>query len=339
MAHARNRIFEALHYQETGKGNVRCTLCPHMCVLEQGQTGLCRARTNKDGVLVSDNYGVVTSLCADPIEKKPLYHFFPGRSILSVGSFGCNFRCGWCQNASISQHGLIHFASLPYTAPSQLVKAAEKGLGLAYTYNEPVVYFEFMKDMAELVCEAGMKNVMVTNAHINKKPLNELLPMLHAVNADLKSFSTEFYRHHAGGSLTAVKNSLKAISGRGIHLELTLLVIPGLNDDKELFAEMTDWISSELGPKTVLHLSRYFPVGKMRQPPTPHDLLKEFHEIAKKRLSYVYLGNLPDQRETSSTFCPKCGKLVIERKGYYTDTAGIDANGSCIHCRENICVR
>lgn len=339
MAHERNSIFEARHYQETSHGKVRCSLCPHMCVIEQAQTSLCRARTNKDGVLVADNYGVVTSLCADPIEKKPLYHFFPGRSILSVGSFGCNFRCGWCQNASISQRGLTQFSSLPYTEPSQVVKAAKRGLGLAYTYNEPIVYFEFMKDMAELVCEAGMKNVMVTNAHINQKPLEELLPLLHAVNADLKSFSPDFYRHHAGGSLTAVKNSLKAIAWRGIHLELTMLVIPGLNDDRNLFAEMVDWISGELGPKTVLHLSRYFPVGTMRQPPTPLDLLKEFHELAKNKLSFVYLGNVPGQRETLSTFCPKCGELVIERRGYSTDTTGIDKSGCCTHCHENICVR
>jgi pyruvate formate lyase activating enzyme len=330
---------EARHYRKSSQAEVQCALCPHMCVLAKDETGLCHARTNRHGVLYTDNYGVVTSLCADPIEKKPLYHFFPGRNILSVGSFGCNFRCGWCQNASISQHGPEHFASLPYTSPRDVVNATGQGLGLAYTYNEPTVFFEFMKDMAVLAHDAGLKNVMVTNAHINKKPLEELLPLLHAVNADLKSFSPEFYRHHAGGSLRSVKNSLKTIAARGIHLELTMLVIPGLNDNKLLFTEMTDWIASELGPKTVLHLSRYFPAGKMRQPPTPIDLLIEFHEIAKNKLSFVYLGNVPGQHETSSTFCPNCGWLVIERRGYSTDIAGIDESGCCMHCHENICVR
>ncbi len=333
-------MYEAKHYHKTAEGLIRCGLCPHECLLREGEVGLCRARKHVDGMLVSENYGKLTALHLDPIEKKPLYHYFPGRQILSVGSFGCNFRCGWCQNASISQPGHNQYRSLPVTAPTSVVEKAidSKSFGIAYTYNEPVVYFEYMLDIAERAFEAGLKNVMVTNAHINPKPLSELLPLLHAVNADLKSFDAGFYKKRAGGNIEAVKKSLITMARRGIHLELTMLVIPGFNDDKEMFKNLTIWVADKLGRRTILHLSRYFPALKVLQPSTPVELLEDFYEIAKMQLPHVYLGNVQGIPKASSTRCQTCGSLVIERLAYRINTLGMDEHGRCMHCKEQICI-
>lgn len=334
-------MVEAKHYNKNADGLIRCELCPHQCKLHDGETGLCGVRKHVNGNLVAENYGKITALHLDPIEKKPLYHYFPGRQILSVGSFGCNFRCGWCQNASISQPDSKQYRSLPVTLPELVVQTAvdSKSFGIAYTYNEPVVYFEYMLDIAKKAIKAGLKNVMVTNAHINPRPLAELLPLLHAVNADLKSFDAGFYKRRAGGNLETVKKSLITMASQGIHLELTMLVIPGFNDDKEMFKNLTTWVADMLSPRTVLHLSRYFPALQMRQPPTPLELLEGFYEIAKKQLPYVYLGNVQGRPEASSTRCQKCGSSVIERTAYYTNALGIDEYGCCMHCNEQICIR
>ena len=260
-----------------------------------GETGICNARRNHAGVLVSMNYGKVTSLHLDPIEKKPLVHFFPGSRILSAGSFGCNLRCHWCQNAGISQARAHHFSELPLTAPEQLAGSVRKrgSIGLAYTYNEPVIWFEYMLETAALIHDMGKKNVMVTNGYINPGPLKRLLTLIDAFNVDLKAFNDDVYRFHTGGRLEAVKNTLKTIALSGKHLEITFLVVPRVNDSLEDFEAMVHWIRSELGREQVLHISRYFPAWHYEQAPTSLELMEKMLKIASGQLDHVYPGNAP----------------------------------------------
>lgn len=329
---------EASFYTTLEDLQVRCGLCPHRCLLEPGETGICLARTNQEGELVADNYGKVTSLHADPIEKKPLYHFFPGSQILSAGSYGCNLKCTWCQNAGISQSGNGHFASLPVTYPEEILASLERFpvTGVAYTYNEPVVWFEYMRDVARLVQAAGRKNVMVSNGYINTEPLEELLELVDAFNIDLKAFSGTFYRRHTGGGLEPVQNTLKAIRRKGLHLEITFLVVRGLNDDAATIREMLKWISGELGGKTVLHISRYFPAFRLHHPATPLAVMKEFYSMATESLPFTYLGNAPQLAGTSDTRCPACGNLVVERRAYQVSVKALDRMGRCTHCLEQL---
>ncbi len=322
------------------KGEAECLLCPHLCRMPPGHTGKCGVRRHINGQLFSLNYGLISALCTDPIEKKSLYHFFPGHQILSVGSFGCNFRCGWCQNATISQCCPDDFGRPEPTPPGVLLESAGKsgGIGLAYTYNEPTVWFEYMLDSARQINDRGMKNVVVSNGYINREPLEELMEVVHAFNIDLKAFDRSFYRRETGGKLQPVKESLKAISRKGIHLEITYLVIPGLNHDALAFEGMIEWIQQELGPETILHLSRYFPARKMQQPPTPAETMQELYHTARQRLPYVYLGNMPASQGGTATRCPDCEQLVIERTGYRVSKLGMDASGKCTGCSKSICI-
>ncbi len=293
---------EARYYSIQQNEKVRCGLCPHQCSLAPGETGLCRVRKNAGGQLVSLAYGRLSGLHMDPIEKKPLYRFFPGSRILSVGSYGCNFRCPWCQNASVSQctpgNGTAESGSVSaddaLTEPADILAMARKqqSIGVAYTYNEPTVWFEYMMDIALLIRRAGMQNVVVSNGYINPDPLNELLEVTDAFNIDLKSFDPGFYAQYTNGRLQPVSDTLKAIAGKGRHLEITFLVIPGLNDDLAQFRDMTRWIAGHLGNHTVLHINRYFPAWHFSNPPTPADTLRNMKTIAGKYLTHIYLGNI-----------------------------------------------
>jgi len=331
---------EARFYKRYDDGKVRCQLCPNDCLLGAGETGLCGARKNILGKLISENYGKITALHLDPIEKKPLYHFFPGTQILSAGSFGCNFKCAWCQNCDISQADSSRFAHLSNSSPQNLFQAAFQslGIGLAYTYNEPTVWFEFMFDTARLIAEAGMKNVVVSNGYITTEPLGQLLYVAHAFNTDLKGFNDDFYRIHSGGSLSAVKKTLIAIARSGRHQEVTFLAIPGLNDDPQQFLEMVHWIHDELGPDTPLHLSRYFPAWKMHELPTPVSLLRQFYDTARQYLQYVYIGNVSGHPELCATRCPGCSTLMAERYGYLVRLHQTDTEGRCSQCGEKVFV-
>ena len=290
------KMTEARFYLPEGPRQLRCKLCPHECLLDDGERGLCRVRRHEKGMLVAASYGRVMGLHLDPIEKKPLHRFFPGSLILSVGSHGCNFCCPWCQNAHISQRGV---EGLPEPCrPHEIVDAAlasrKRGnIGVAYTYNEPTMFYEFMLDTARGVEEAGMKNAMVTNGYIQQEPLRELLKVMHAFNVDLKAFSDPFYRKYCGGSLQPVLDSLKAISDQGRHLEITFLVITGLNDELTSFQEMLQWIGRELDTGVVLHINRYYPSWQWDAPPTPRDLLERMAMMARDQLAHVRLGNLP----------------------------------------------
>ena len=271
---------------------MRCDLCPHRCELQPGQTGLCHARANRAHALTSLSYGRLTSLALDPIEKKPLARFRPGSLILSAGSFGCNMRCPFCQNSDISFAGesADTFAMSPETLVAKAVALIPEGnIGLAYTYNEPFVNFEYMRDCAVLARQVGLVNVAVTNGMVCAEPLRAMLPNLHAMNIDLKSFTEEGYRR-LGGDLTTVKATISA-SRAACHVEVTTLIVPGLNDDEGTFQSEVEWLAA-LDHELPLHITRFFPRYRMTdRPPTPLATLQRFAEIARSRLRYVYLGN------------------------------------------------
>lgn len=324
---------EALFYIPLIDGSVQCTLCPHLCVLKEGKTGVCRVRTNTDGKLMTEVYGYVSSFNLDPIEKKPFYHFHPGSLILSIGTYGCNLRCFFCQNCTISQTAANPELPRAYFTPEQIVDKALNqpgNIGIAFTYNEPVVWFEYMYEIAKLAKKAGLVTVMVTNGYINKEPLKALLEYIDAFSIDLKAFSEDFYSKVTTSKLEPVKETLKQIRNAGKHIEIVNLLIPGLNDDENTFASMVRWIRDEIGKETVLHISRYFPNYKMVTEATPVSLIRTAKRIAEKELDYVYTGNI--YAESNETRCKKCNNLLISRYLYTTNIVGLDNTGKCNAC-------
>lgn len=273
----------------------KCSICPHACLLDEGQVGICRARYAKDGEVVCGNYGRISSFALDPIEKKPLARFFPGTYVLSFGSYGCNLRCPFCQNASIATASADE-VEWHYLTPKMLVDTAlnlhDKGcIGLAFTYNEPFISYEFVRDTARLAHEKGLVNVVVSNGMINEEPLEDLLPLIDAANIDLKAWSEEAYRR-LGGNLQAVKACIEHIAQNRCHLEVTTLVVPGLSDDEEDIDEASLWLAS-LNPSIPYHLTRFFPAYRMLDAsPTPIAKLKRLARIAGKHLDDVILGNV-----------------------------------------------
>jgi len=273
---------------------VQCGLCPHKCNLNQNKTGLCGTRKNIDGNIKSISYGQVTSLAVDPIEKKPLYHFYPGTTILSVGGFGCNMKCPFCQNYSISQQGIE--VSQGYVSPEEMVEFARKAtlkagsIGVAFTYNEPFLSYEYLLDVAPLLKAEGQKVVLVTNGQICQEPLKAILPYIDAMNIDLKAFSEDGYKW-MGGDFKTTKNTIRLSLEAGVHVEVTTLVIPGINDDSDMMRSEAMWIS-RLRKDIPLHLSRYFPRYKLQTEATPVATLYRLQEISQECLDYVYLGNV-----------------------------------------------
>jgi len=329
---------EALYYSKIDEQTIRCELCPHNCILAEGKRGICRVRKNYNGKLFSENYSNVCSLNFDPIEKKPLYHYFPGSTILSVGSVGCNLSCKFCQNWHISQTNVDDYPNLKNYSAEEIVKIAlqkPENTGIAYTYNEPIVWYEYMFDIAKLAHENNLKNVMVTNGFINKEPLSELINYIDAFSVDLKAFSESFYKNLTSSKLEPVKNTLKFIKEKGKHLEITNLVITELNDDEIEFEKMVKWISNELGEDTAFHISRYFPAYKLNVNQTSPEKLSKLFEIANKHLNYVYLGNIITG-EGQNTYCKNCKTQVINRQGYFTKITSLDKNGYCKKCKTKI---
>jgi pyruvate formate lyase activating enzyme len=277
-----------------------CWLCPHHCHLADGQTGFCRARQNKGGIIRSLNYGLLTSAALDPIEKKPLYHFHPGSHILSLGSFGCNLRCPFCQNYTISQAGPDGFAGqrlpLDRVTPKEIVAAAQRleetsgNIGVAFTYNEPLVGYEFVYDTARLLKEVGLATVLVTNGQIEKDSWLHLLPYIDAVNIDLKGFTQAFY-DWIGGDLETTKAAIAMAAEEGVHVEVTTLVIPGKNDSAAEMAAEAEWLAG-ISAELPLHLSRYFPRYQVDIPMTPVETLQQLRRVAEARLRFVHLGNI-----------------------------------------------
>jgi pyruvate formate lyase activating enzyme len=319
---------------------IQCQLCPHQCQLQESKAGLCGVRFNIGGRIKNRQQGLISGMASDPIEKKPLYHFYPGKEILSIGGFGCNLKCNFCQNWQISQVTEMEMLHGKILTPSEIIEKAmfhPNNIGIAFTYNEPTVWFEFMHETATLAKAKGLKTVVVSNGYIQPDPLEALISVIDAFNIDLKAFTSSFYREMAGGELEPVLNSLKMISKYQKHLEITNLLIPNKNDDPDIFLEMVKWIKRELGVNTPLHLSRYFPKYKLAIPATPELLLDDFFKIAKTELSYVYLGNVHNP-EFSSTYCPSCNHPIIIRKGYAVNIDKAYNGLACPKCNANIVI-
>ncbi|MFC2107256.1 AmmeMemoRadiSam system radical SAM enzyme [Bacteroidota bacterium] len=332
---------EAAFYKTLSGDKVQCVLCPHNCIIPKGKSGICKMRKNFDGKLYSENYGLISSKAFDPIEKKPLYNFHPGKTIFSIGSIGCNLKCQFCQNHQISQCFIDEFSYLPEWSPEEVIKSAKKrsdNIGIAYTYDEPTVWYEFMRDTAILAHENSLLNVMVSNGFINAEPLIELMDVIDAFSIDLKAFTDSFYKRLTSSDLKPVLESLKIIHAHKKHLEIVNLVIPGENDDEQDFIKMIKWISENLGKETVLHLSKYYPTYKLSNPSTSIDLLERFYNIANEYLDYVYLGNVRGSMG-QHTFCPECNDLVIERDGYTTKVVGLGDDGKCLSCKKELKIK
>jgi len=272
---------------------VKCEICPHHCVLEDGQTGICRARKNSGGEIICENYGRVTSIALDPIEKKPLRRFYPGSKILSVGSYGCNLRCPFCQNSDIAMASGNKIET-KFVPPEILIEKAlelttQGNIGIAYTYNEPLVGYEYVYDCSKLAKQNKLKNVIVTNGTICEKPLKELLPFIDAMNIDLKCFTERFYKM-IGGDLETVKQTIK-LASNVCHVEITTLIVPGENDGEAEIVELSEWLAS-VNPEIPLHITRFFPRWKMTdKDATPVKTIYNLAHSARKHLQYVYEGN------------------------------------------------
>ncbi len=325
---------QAMFWEKRGEEKVQCLLCPQKCVIAPGKKGFCRVRLNEGGELFTLNYGKVSSYGMDPIEKKPLYHFYPGSYIFSVGTFGCNLRCGFCQNWTIV-HGAPETITL---SPEELVKftAAEpqghKSIGIAYTYSEPFMWYEYVYDTARIARKAGLKNVLVTNGFINPEPLDEILPLIDAMNIDVKGFYDRYYNETCTGELHPVLETVETAS-RQCHVEITTLLVTGLNDSEEEISDLVDWLAG-VDADIPLHFSRYFPNYKMDLPPTPLHTMEMAREIARKKLNYVYLGNVFGS-DGSNTYCPQCSELLIYRGTYRAANKGIKGK-NCRRCGREI---
>ena len=297
---------EALFYSKIEDLKVRCDLCPHNCVISQGNIGICRARKNIEGVLYAINYGETITISIDPMEKKPLYHFHPGKNILSIGPNSCNLSCKFCQNYQSSQLK-VHTTSI---TPDNLLKQCRSHNCdfVAFTYTEPTTWFEFILDSSKLLKENGIKIIMVTNGFINQEPLKELLPYIDAMNIDLKAFDEKFYKTICSSSLQPVLDTIKTVS-LSCHIEITNLIITDENDSEKQIIDLVDFVAN-VNPNIPIHFSRYYPTYKMENPPTSVSKLEMAKEIAKKKLNFVYLGNILTDR---STYCPNCDQLLIHR--------------------------
>ncbi len=328
---------EGMFYQKSYGNRVACLICPNHCELSMGDRSVCRSKVNLGGRLYSIAYGNPCSAVVDPVEKKPLFHFRPRSKAFSIAEAGCNMRCLNCQNWEISQSRPedVRFSEL---FPPEAVKAARAtgSASIAYTFSEPISFYEYMFDTARLARQEGIKNLMITNGYINSEPLNKLCTVLDGANVNLKSLSDDIYRRLNGGRLDPVLSTLRTLHEKGVHLEITNLLVPGYTDHEDMAKRMCSWILKNVGPDHPLHFLRFFPQYKLdRLPPTPISTLNRFRDIAlKEGIRYVYAGNVPGH-EANNTFCHSCGRLLIERKGYFTGIYNLEGN-RCRFCRQVI---
>ena len=323
---------EGFYYTTNGEV-VRCNVCPNRCVLKPGDRSICRSKVNIGGKLYSLAYGDPCAVHVDPIEKKPLNHFYPRSLIFSIATTGCNFRCLNCQNWEISQKKPEEVEHLELF-PEGVVREAKKRKipSIAYTYSEPITFYEYMCDTARLAREVKLKNVLVSNGYINRKPLLRLCKYLDGANVNLKSFDNNIYRSLNGGTLPPVLNTFKTLHREGVWFEMTTLVVPTYVDKPEMIKRMCGWILKELGPDYPLHFLRFFPQYKLtRLPPTPIATLEKLREIAlKEGIRYVYLGNVAGHKGTQ-TYCHNCKKVVVKRNGYLIEELNIK-DSRCSFC-------
>lgn len=327
---------EAGYYEINPSGKASCRLCPQDCQISEGKAGFCKVRRLENGKLLAANFSRISALAVDPIEKKPLYHYYPGKTILSAGTIGCNLACEFCQNWQISREGDGDIGLVRIISPAQLAKIAvrareEDSIGVAYTYSEPGVWYEFLEATMPLIREQGLKNVLVTNAFLHPEPWKNLLQWVDAANIDLKGFREDYYRKLCHGKLAPVLANIEAAVGK-IHVELTTLIIPGENDSPEQIREQARWIAG-LNPEIPLHLSRYFPNYKSDRSVTPVETLTRSYDIAREYLKFVYVGNAGKANDTR---CPDCGGLLIKRNGYQTR---VIATENCPECGREIGIK
>jgi pyruvate formate lyase activating enzyme len=326
---------EAMLYEKLPEGKVRCHLCAHRCLIADGRRGVCQVRENRGGTLYTLVYGRTVAQHVDPVEKKPLYHFYPGSLSYSIATVGCSFHCRWCQNWEISQ--VEREQPLPTgreARPEQIVAAAQQAncSSIAYTYTEPTVFFEYAYDTARLAHEAGLANIYVTNGYMTEGMLKTFDPDLDAANVDLKTFSDDVYRRYVGARLQPVLDTMQVMKRLGIWLEVTTLVIPGINDDPAELRRAARFVAEKLGVETPWHISCFFPAYKMQSTPsTPVETLERAKEIGLAQgLKYVYVGNAPEEAD-EDTVCPACGKALIQRHSF-TVIANHIENGRCPDC-------
>ncbi len=331
---------ETYLYKKLKNKGVQCQTCSHYCIIEEGKRGICGVRENRKGKLYSLVYGKPCALNIDPIEKKPFFHFLPGKQSLSVAAEGCNFSCRSCQNWTISQGPkILEKIQKESFSPERIVKLALKNKlpSISYTYTEPTIFLEYALDTMKLAKKEGLKNAWVTNGFLSKEAFDSIFPYLDAANIDLKSFDDKFYQKYCGGKLQPVLDTLKRLKQKRIWIEVTTLVIPGLNDSDKIFENIAKFIKKELGAETPWHISQF--CGQIswklqKIPNTPVTTLLRGHKIGKDvGLKYIYTGNIPGL-PTEDTFCPKCNTLIINRTGYVIKR--YDKNGTCPKCKENL---
>ena len=328
---------EARYYEKLPDREIKCQLCPRFCQLGDKERGFCGVRENKDGRYYTLVYGKVASLNVDPIEKKPFFHFLPGSQALSLATAGCNLSCRFCQNWEISQMRPEQVRNINLPPEAVVTTAENQGCPvIAYTYSEPVIFYEFMYDTSLLARRKGLKNVVVSAGYINPQPLADLLKVVEAVKIDLKAFNQDFYHQYVRGELQPVLETIKQIARSPVWLEIVYLVIPTLNDNPEEIRKMCRWLKTEIGPDYPLHFSRFHPMYLIKNlPPTPVSTLEKLRQIAlEEGLHYVYVGNVPGH-PGESTYCPNCGKLIIERYGYTINKIEI-SKGKCHFCGQKI---
>jgi len=327
---------EARLYDKLDDGKVKCHLCAHRCMIAEGKRGICQVRENRKGTLYSLVYGLSISQAIDPVEKKPLFHFYPGSSAFSFATVGCNFRCAFCQNWQISQTVRDGGAVDGHDATPEHLAAAARHYGcrsIAYTYTEPTIFFEYAYDTAVIAARSGIKSIYVTNGYMTGEMLDAFGTHLHAANVDLKSFSDEFYKKACGARLQPVLDTLKAMKRRGIWLEITTLVVPGQNDSEGELRALAEFIAREVGVDTPWHVSRFHPEYEMPDvQPTPAATLHRAREIGQEAgLRYVYEGNVPGS-DGENTYCFSCHRRLIHRFGFTIVENLVDSASGCPYC-------
>ena len=329
-------------YTKLPDNRVRCDLCPRHCVLEINKVGACRTRKNIDGKLYTLIYGSVSAMAVDPIEKKPLFNFYPGSLAFSISSVGCNLFCKFCQNWHLSQSspGQIKTEEI---SPEKIVELAKryKCESIAYTYNEPIIWWEYVFDVSKIAHKEGIFNVLVTNGYITLEALEELLPHIDAANVDVKAFKDSFYQELCGApSLKPVLEACEMMKEKGVHVEITNLIIPGYNDDADEIRSLCKWLVESLGPDTPLHFSRFYPYYKMTYvSPTQVSTIEKARKIAlEEGVYYVYIGNVPGH-DGENTYCPNCGKLLVRRFGFDVVEWNLAEGNKCKYCGEKIAIK
>ncbi len=327
----------ALHWSSEASGAVRCGLCAHRCLIQPGKYGICGVRPNISGKLYTKTYGRFSSVNVEPIEKKPFFHFHPRSNVLSMGGFGCNLNCDFCQNWDISQDRTGSTGAFRYS-PRQILALLKKHQcnGVAWTYNEPTMFYEFILETAKLLSKKGYFNLFVSNGYIETEPFNELAPYLDAVNIDIKGYNSRFYKTHCYSNIEHVKQTCLRVKRAGLHLELSYLLIPGMNDDPEDIDKYAAWVAEELGSDTAIHLLKFYPAHNMMEPePTSLDLLERTSNAFKAAgLNYVYVNNIQAQK-LQNTVCPNCGEILIYRTDFLVRVYRVQS-GRCPKCQMSL---